>query len=175
MDIGWIITLVIVGIFVGYAIVIFVLPRLFIPFMGFRKEKIPRKLPRRIQRRIHLLRKRSKNKQDYLKKTYNYLTRRYHGKRNTVLKRPGLWWEKNLQTIWSRKGFLPCHTFTHMMRIFLVKSRMFKEKDVRVNHTFYWFNIHQYLEVRVKKKWHKVDAWAKGIGIKFGDYGRLFK
>jgi len=158
-----------------YTILVFIISRLLIPHLGFRKSKLPKTLPISLRLAINKLKLKSKDKKDYLKNTYTYLTKKYHGKRNTVLKKPKLLFETNIKNIWKIKGFIPCHTFVQLIRLFLVRSRLFKEKDIRIRHTFFNFNIHQYLEVRVKKKWHKVDPWAKFIGVKFGDYARLFR
>lgn len=158
-----------------YSIIVFIISRLCIPHLGFKKSKLPKKLPLSLKLKIKELKLKSKNRKEYLRNTYKYLTKKYHGKRNTIIKKPKQLFETNIKNIWKRKGFIPCHTFTQLVRLFLVKSKLFKEKDIKIKHTFFNFILHQYLEVRIKKKWHKIDAWAKFIGIKFGDYGRLFK
>ncbi len=163
------------AILIIYIVGFFILSRLFIPNLGFKKSPLPKKIPKEILKKIKKLKARSKNKKHYLRNVYNYLTKKYQGKRLTVLKKPKQLFETDLKKIWKRKGFIPCHTFTNLIRLFLVKSRLFKEKDVEVRHTFLWFNIHQYLKVKIKKRWHKVDGWAKAIGVKFGDYARMFK
>jgi hypothetical protein len=158
-----------------YIAIFFLASRLIIPNLGFAKSKLPKKIPNEINKRIRLLKKSSKNKKEYLINTYNFLTEKYHGKRRTVLKRPKLLFENNIKNIWKKKGFIPCHTFSHMTRLFLIKSKLFRERDIKIKHTFFQFSIHQYLEVRIKNKWHKVDGWAKNIGIKFGDCACMFK
>ena len=158
-----------------YLTIFFILSRIFIPNLNFRKSKLPRNIPKPIIKKIQFLKKRSKNREAYLKNVYKFLTRKYQGKRRTILTKPKLLFETNLEKIWKIKGFIPCHTFSNLIRIFLVKSKKFKDKDIRIKHTFFQFSIHQYLEVKIKRKWKKVDGWAKGIGIKFGDHARMFK
>ena len=169
------ITTTILSSVVIYSLMFFVLSRFFIPHLGFKKLKVPKRLPKNVSLMIYRLKKKSKNRYDYLKNVYNCLTKKYQGKRGTLLKNPHLLFETNLRSIWAKKGFLPCHTFNYLMRLFLVRSKMFKEKEIKIGHTFFNFNLHQYMEVKVKNKWLKVDPWARGIGIKFGNYARLFK
>ena len=159
----------------SYSLMFFLLSRFLIPNLGFTKSKMPKKLPKNISLVIRHLMKKSRSKYEYLKSVYNYLTTKYHGKRNTILKNPDLLFNKNLNNIWAKKGFLPCHTFNYLTRLLLVKSRIFNDHEIKIKHSFLNFSIHQYMEIKVKNKWLKLDPWAHGIGIKFGDYARFFR
>jgi len=169
------ITTGIIALGLQYFMTFFILSRLLIPNLGFKKSRIPKRIPKRMFLAIKKLKNKSRNKNEYLKNVYKYLTKRYYGKKRTVLKKPSLLFEVNLKKMWKKRGFIPCHSFCHMFRVFLVKSKLFRDREIKINHTFFNFNIHQYMEVKVRKKWKKIDPWGHKIGIKFGDYARMFK
>ena len=56
----------IVTLLIIYIVVVFILPRFFIPYLGFRKSKVPSRIPKEMQKTISKLKKQSKNKEDFL-------------------------------------------------------------------------------------------------------------
>ena len=148
----------------------FILSRLFIPLLGFTRYRIPKKLPKEFENAIKRLERSSRNKEDYAKKSYNYLSKKFHGE-------PGRVWHdfnglfiKDVNKLW-KKEILHCHQLGYLYRISLVKSKFFSEDDIKVRHKSVFLNLHQYLKVNIgdlKEKWVKVDIWAKHVGYKFG-------
>ncbi len=121
-----------------------------------------------MQKTIDYLKKRSKNKQEFLKKSFVFITKKFHGGRKyAVLKVHESW--KPLSSIWDKGGFANCMWMNYMLRVFLITSGFFTEEDIKIKHTFINFNIHQYLKVKVGKRWIYIDAWAKVYGLKFGE------
>ncbi|MEK6907330.1 MAG: hypothetical protein AABW45_02285 [Nanoarchaeota archaeon] len=149
---------------------IFFLSRIFVPNLGFRRSRLPRELPKEFENAIIKIKKQSKDKEDFAKKIYYYLTKKFHGEPGRVWNDFPFLFVKNVNKLWSRT-LLHCHQLNYLYRIALVKSKLFYEKDIKIIHGFFMFNIHQYLEInigRLKEKWVKVDLFAKTLGFKFG-------
>ncbi len=156
--IGFFLFLYIGGFFVG--------SRIFIPHMGFRKENIT-DVPTSIKRMITHFKKRAHDRKAYFYAVCTFLTRHFHGEKRRVWKEFSLLF-KDIRYLWKKKGFLPCTQFCHLLRIFLVKSGLFREEDIKIHHMFHSFSIHQYLLVRVDKRWMPVDLWAYRYGVPIG-------
>ena len=138
-------------------------------------RKIPEKLPEDMQGVVKELKK-SKNLEDCLKKAYDTLSEKYRGYRIKTYTRIYELFSKDVNKLWNKKGFMHCTNINYLMRILLVKSGFFKDKDIEQKWTFIWFfSPHQYLRVKLdKNKFVNVDVWAKPYGIKFGDYAHGF-
>lgn len=140
----------------------------------FAKGKIPDSLPKDMQVVINKLKK-SKNKEDCLKKAYDILSKKYRGYRVKTYTRFFDLFQSDLNKIWAKKDFLHCTTMNYLMRILLVKSGFFKDKDTKIKFSLVWYiSPHQYLNVRLNKKSVNIDLWGKAYGIKFGDYAHGF-
>ncbi|MBW2991376.1 hypothetical protein KY348_06780 [Candidatus Woesearchaeota archaeon] len=134
-------------------------------------RKIPGKLPKDMQIIVNKLKK-SRNKEDCLRKAYDILSKKNRGHRlKTYTCLPELF-VCNVNKLWKKKGFMHCTNINYLLRILLVKSGFFKEKDIKSKWTLVWyFSPHQYLKIRLNKnKFVYVDIWAKPYGIKFGEY-----
>lgn len=160
--------------FAAYLTVIFFLSRLFVPLLRKSNCKIHDKLPKDMQKTIYKIKKKSKGKYEFLKNSYDYLIRKYHGGRLITLVRVDLLFLTDIETIWKRKGYIPCTQHNYLLRIFLINSGFFDEKDIMRKHTFVNFNIHQYLKVNINGKWINVDPAGDHFGIKFGGYTKGF-
>jgi len=157
----------------GYLFMIFFLTRILVPHMGYRKDILPDKISEDLNSTIVELRKGCKGKEDYLHKAFNFVTSRYKGGRLlNVLHVPYLF--KDIDWVCSRKGFMPCNHQNHLLRILLVKGGFFEENEIRIKHTFLNFDIHQYIQVRIKDRWISVDPWSAFIGKKIGEHASLF-
>ncbi|MFH1637627.1 MAG: hypothetical protein ABIB71_04360 [Candidatus Woesearchaeota archaeon] len=163
-----------IAIILAYVFIMFILSRLIIPRLGLRKVKLPAKIPKSMEEEIKRLKKKSGNKEDFLKNAYSYLARKFPGKKlGGIIHFNMLFW-KDIEKLWNTKGYLPCHASTHIMRIFLVRSGFFNDKDIKVKHAFIDFAMHQYLKVKVRGKWISVDVWAGHLGIPLGKHAWLF-
>lgn len=141
----------------------------------FPKKEIPSKLPRGMENLIEKLKK-SKNKKECVKAAYNYLSKKYRGHRVYTYLRIYELFTLDLNKMWHKKGFLHCNNINYLMRILLIKSGFFSDKDIELKWTLVWFfSPHQYLKVRLNnKEYINIDLWAKAYGIRLGDYLRGF-
>jgi len=82
----------------------------------------------------------------------------------------------DVDKIWAKKGFLHCNVLNYLMRILLIKSGLFNEKDIKLKWTLVWYvSPHQYLEIKINpNEIINVDLWANAYGVCFGDYAHGF-
>ena len=120
--------------------------------------------------------KKSKNKEDCLKRVYDILSKKYVGDRLKTYTRLFDLIVSDINKLWSKKGFMHCTNINYLMRILLVNSGLFKDEDIKSKWTLIWyFSPHQYLKVRLSQnKFVNVDVWGKVYRIKFGDYAHGF-
>lgn len=163
----------IIIIIIVYILVIFVGARLIIPHMGFVKDKIPDRLPVGIEEIINHLKLESKDKKEFLQLAFNYIGDKYKSERfNTVLKFNYLF--KSLTEVWNMSGYMPCPQTCYLMRMFLIKSGWFSEKDIKIKYVFVNFVPHQYLKVLVDGQWLSVDVGENKRGMPLGKHLKWF-
>ena len=145
-----------------------------IPFL-FEKEKIPDKLPDELNKEIEILKK-LKTKEEVLKHAFNFLTSKYKSKHFIAIFYPKEIFTRDIFKIWVKKKYMICTHSNFVLRILLIKSGKFKEKDIiqKIGSIFY-ISTHQYFKINIGKKWLNVDVWGKGQGIRLGDYGSGFR
>lgn len=159
----------------SYFFIVFILIRLIVPFLGFKKHELPKEIPFEMESVIIELKKVSKDKNDFLRKAYDFLIKKYHGARLQTIVRLDLLFLTDLEKIWGRPGYIPCSTHNHLLRIFLVKSGFFNDAEIRLKHKFVNFNIHQHLQVKVDDDWMNVDPAGDYFGMRFGEITPMFK
>jgi len=138
------------------------------------KTPIPDVLPGEMQKIINEIKK-SLNKEECLKMTYDILVAKYRGNRIKTYMKLFDVFKHYIDMLWSKNGFLHCTNINYVMRTLLIKSNFFKEDDIRLKWTLIWYvSPHQYLQVKVDDKWINVDIWAYVYGIKFGDNAHGF-
>jgi hypothetical protein len=137
----------------------------------FFKTKLPEELPEELEKVIKDLKK-SKDKQDCLKKAYNILAFRYSAYFFSTYFYLHELFYKNINKLFGKQKRMICTNFNYLMRILLVKSGFFSDKDIKIKWTQIWFvSPHQYLNVKInEKKTLNIDTWAKTFDIEFGDY-----
>ena len=140
----------------------------------FTKEPIPKKIPKDMQKVIDKL-KRCKSKEECLKKAYKIASSKYSKTRFMVYV---VFWRnfwKDINKIWHHNGYIQCHVMNYVLRIMLVKSGWFSDKDIELKRTLVWYiSPHQYLRVRVGRKFINVDAHVAAFGVPFGEYAHGF-
>ncbi|MBT4540244.1 hypothetical protein HOC35_01905 [Candidatus Woesearchaeota archaeon] len=149
----------------------------------FSKYPLPEKLPKTINEVVKQLKK-SKNKEQCLKEAYQILIKKYRGYKILTYLKFHHAFITNLNQLWLKSGFLHCTQMNYLLRLLLVKSKHFKEKDIVPKYSLtYYTSPHQYLQVRIGKmkeidlendKFVNVDIWGAANGIKFGDYANGF-
>jgi len=140
----------------------------------FPKNKIPDKIPPAMQLVVEELKK-SKSKEECLKKAFAVITSKYGGHK---LKTYILIWRiftADLEKIWRWNGFLHCIHFIYLMRVLLIKSGHFKDKDIKRKWTLVcYFSPHSYLDINLGNRTIHADPWGRAYGIKLGDYTHGF-
>jgi hypothetical protein len=139
-----------------------------------KKARIPDDLPQDVEDIIEGL-KRSRTKEGCAKKAYDILSERYRGYRAYTYLRLFDLFHSDVGYLWSRKGFLHCNNLNYLLRILLIRSGMFSESDIVLKWTRIWvFSPHQYLRVRIGRRWTDIDLWGKAYGIPFGAHAQGF-
>ena len=157
MEWYWWVAIIGIAIKLLYIIGTFIVVKYFIPLFGYEKPVI-RKIPKDMQMTIDQLRLDSHSKEEYLQNTYLAITAKYQSEFGGMWKYFPLHFETSWQKIWQRKGYIPCHHFAHLMRIFLVKSGMFNDNDIKFKISIYDWCVHQYCVVKVNGIWIPVGV-----------------
>jgi hypothetical protein len=164
--------LFILGFIVVYLLIVFVGIRIFVPYYGFRQSPVPQKIPDFVETEIKELKKEANSKEEYLRKVYITLTKRYYGGRFTTLIR-GYDAFKDIFAV--HDGFLPCNIFNQIFRIYLVKSNYFSDEEIQVRVVFLNCFIHQYIKVKVNNIWIDVDPTYNKMGVILGEHAEFFR
>ena len=158
----------------GWLFLSFFVARFFVPHLGFWKSKLPDRIPQSMADKINELKRKSKSSSDFLRLAHEFLGNKYHTERlNTIFKFYYVFLD--IDKVWEKSGFIHCTQSANMMRVFLAKSGLFREEDIKIKHTFASFTIHQYLQVKIDDKWIDVDVGEKNVGIPLGKHCRFWK
>lgn len=158
---------------IAYIFIFFVLSRLIIPHLGFREEKISEIIPAEMMVKIDEIKMRAHTGEEFLNLTYDYLGSKYRSERlNIFLKFNYLF--KTLEQAWQINDYVPCTINNYLLKIFLVKSGWFKEKDIKRQHVFVNFVPHQYLKVKINNQWLDVDVGEQQRGMLIGNHLKYF-
>ena len=157
--------MVIVYILLAYVLIVWIGTRLVVPHLGFTKDSLPQNIPSELEQYIQQLSSESVTNLDLLKKSYDYVTGRYHGSRvKTIMN----FWKAFQDPITARSGFMPCNGQNYLLRLMLIKSGRFTEGDVQVKVVPLNLFIHQYLQVNVDGCWIDVDPWSNFLAVPLG-------
>ena len=152
-----------------YFVIMFGASRLVMPHL--RYEPVPDEIPAEMMKQISALKKKYKTKEAFLKGAYEFVVDRYESKFMGAF----LYFHRNFwrdtHKIWHHKGVLACTVLSFLLRVMLVKSGMFKEDEIVNTHSICGPSIHQFLHVKVGKKWIYADPWGACHDVKFGEYG----
>ncbi|MCX6791048.1 MAG: hypothetical protein NTV62_02540 [Candidatus Gribaldobacteria bacterium] len=171
MPLFLLIILIILGI---YFLVFFVLARLVIPFYGFKQYVLPTGIPQEIKDTITQLEQKAHSQQEYLKIVYDFVQQHWQAQRlKTILALP-LAFRTDLKQIWQNQGYSHCVTINLITFILLAKSQYFQEKDIKVRYAFFNLVLHQYLKVRVNKKWIALDPSVTYAHLPIGKHAQWF-
>ncbi len=154
-----------------YIFLIFLLPRLIVPNYGFIQSKVPQHIPEYFVKVIADIKSTSGTKEEFLRSAYDYITKTYTGGRFRTI----LYLRYVFDDPFShKKGFIQCSVQNFLLRVMLVKSSMFEEKDVRTQTVFLNFFTHQYLKVKIHGKWIPIDPHTHSLGVPFGKRAIFF-
>lgn len=152
-----------------WVIATFLVPILTFPRMPIINFNILTKLPKELKDEIKKLNK-IKDDKKFVVRALNYLKKNFQTNSLLLFVRLHKHYYKEAHAILKRKGFFPCHIQVFILRLLLIKSKRFKQEDVKVHYTFYSGIIHEYLKVKVKNKWINVDPWGYNKGVPFGKH-----
>jgi len=141
----------------------------------FGKTTLPKQIPTELHPTLALIRK-AKSDKAAVRVAYDVVTRRFHGRRALTYLLGWRVLEKDVQQIWSRPGYLHCTTMNYLLRVLLIGSGRFSEKDIRERWTLVLgISPHQYVQVHADSTWISIDPWSKGYGISFGEHASGFR
>jgi hypothetical protein len=140
----------------------------------FSKKPLPDKVPEDMQRVIDML-KRSKSKEECLKKAYDVMTGKYRGYYLETYVRILDVFNYDIFRLWKTDGFIHCTNIGYVLRTLLVKSGHFTDDDIEIKNALIILSPHQYARVRVSEdKVIDVDVWGRAHGIGLGDHAHGF-
>lgn len=146
--------MLVVYIIFGYLFVMFVLTRLFVPYLGFWREPLPKSLPAGFLNTIRRLKARNRSPESFARAAYALLIRKYFGSHIFTILRLDLVFSRDIARMWKRSGYLPCNQQNWLLYAALIKSGLFAPEEVRFRITITKVGfIHQYMQVRLNKKW----------------------
>ena len=145
----------------GYLFFVFVFLRLITPNLGFRVSPVPEKIPEHLEKVIQDLNSRASDDEDYLFKTYEYVTKRFVGNRPKTVTQ---FWKAFQDPLKQKDGFLHCMGQNFILRTMLIKSGRFREQDVKVKTEALHIFIHQYLLVHIGDCKMQIDPWKHFLG-----------
>ena len=153
-----------------YVILFFIVSRFVVPHLGFKTKEIPDRLPNGMEEKINEIKQTANNdKYKFLKLSYQFLGEKYQSNRvKTITRFNYLYWK--LEIVWKHQGFIQCTQSSFVLRIFLIKSDLFKEGEVKRVHQFTNFVPHQYLNVEIDNKWVAVDVGEADRGMPIGKH-----
>ena len=142
----------------------------------FDKFPIPEKIPISLQSEIDKC-SQTKKKDITLKNCFFYVVSMQKGGRINIVLQLKRLFITDFEQIYKHNGFLYCTHMNYLLRIMLINSRLFNDKDIELKLTNTWYLMpHQYLRIRLSKSnYIDVDPWAYQFGIDFGNYGHGFK
>lgn len=115
--------------------------------------------------------KKAQSQEECLRMAYKILITKYHGNRIKTITKFFNIFERDIDVLWSKNGFLHCTNINYILKTLLVKSGFFETGDIRTRWTLIWcVSPHQYAQVRINNKWIDVDVWAHAFGIELGDH-----
>lgn len=163
---------------VFYFLVVFVFLRLIVPFMGFKKYKIPEHIPVSMTLEIKRMKSENNNAATYLNSAYEFIKERWQDGRGTgrlnTIKYFFLIFRTDLNNVWENTTFAHCNTLNYALACMLVHSQYFTEDDFRLKHVFCNGVIHQYLQARVDGKWIDADPASGNRNYPLGKHMEWF-
>jgi hypothetical protein len=157
-----------------YFVLIFVLARIVVPFLGFKKYPAPRDLPDEVRLAIAELEKRSFDQRSYLQAAYDFVRSRWHSERFKTITELPLAFRTDLKEIWQKSGYAHCTSINFILYALLANSKFFTPGDIRLRHTIFNLMIHQYLRVRVGKDWLDVEPSLVFLNLPVGQRPGFF-
>ena len=159
------IILKIIGIVLVLILLIHIIYSFFVP------DKIPNNIPDEMQKIVDNLDNESKSDIDFLQKAYDVVNSRYTSPSMGYLKEPQRLVIKNIDSLWTSEGYLPCDKQNYVLKVMLVKSKWFNETDVKETLTSCIITPHYYLNIKLNNNSYVyADMWGADHGYKLGEH-----
>jgi len=156
----------------AYLFIVFVVIRLVVPNLGFKRKPIPKNIPEELSKTIDRLNTEATSDENYLELAYKYVTTKHTGGHIRTLTN---FWKAFLDPLCSKSKFMHCAGQNYLLRTLLIKSGRFEEKNIKIVIRFLDFFMHQYSKIKVNGKIIDVDPWADFIGASIGEKAKWFK
>jgi hypothetical protein len=136
----------------------------------FKKKPLPEELNDNFRAIVEHLNSYS-NKEEALKEAYQIIATRFKSSRFKIFIMFRRGFIKDPEKMWQKK-FLYCFQVNYLLRLFLVKSKWFKDEDIKLKISCVYYIVpHQYLRVKLSdNQYMNIDPWGYDFGVKFGDY-----
>jgi hypothetical protein len=141
----------------------------------FRKQPLPKNIPIALEKKIKEFSK-SKDKELFLKKSFFYIVNKWSGNRINFVLQIHKAFRRDMNKIYSTRGYMHCTTMNYVLRVMAVKSGLFKDSDIELKMTQNWHIApHQYLRFKISKnKFTTLDPWSYQYGLDYGTYSSSF-
>lgn len=160
MDDLWLVVLLIMGIWLLFAIVI--------PFVLFPNYLIRPRIKETSKIKRISAKLKGKNQEQTLKNVYNFVIENHYGIRTSFLNKVRYFWtlfSNDVENNIGKKKCIWCHAQNILLKTILINTKQFIEEDIKIKWSVGFF-IHQYLLVRIKNKEVKLDPFYKIYEVK---------
>ncbi len=83
--------------------------------------------------------------------------------------------DRGVNKLWKRTGFMHCTQQNYLLRTLLVKGNKISDENIRLGYSLVWgISPHQFLIVRYKGQEIALDPWNYGRGAKLGRFASGF-
>lgn len=158
--------LLLAAVLLAYVLVTFVLVPRIVPLMG--RSELPARIPQQLSEAAKQLASETRTKYELVQAAAYYLLSQNHGGRFSALMHARLAFESHVSKLLRREGFMHAHHLNYLLRILLVESGRIPNEDIRTRVTFFNFQAHEYLQVRIAGQWYDVDLAAEFFHVPLG-------
>lgn len=137
----------------------------------FSKQKIPDKIPKEMQKIVRNLKK-CKTKKECLQMAYDAVLKNHKGSKYGVEKYFPVLFVRNINLLWRIRK-MHCTSLSFLIRVLLIKSKHFKEKDIKLKTIFPSGTLcpHSFIRVNTGGRWVDADPWAtSAINMPLGEF-----
>lgn len=103
------------------------------------------------------------------------LSSRYQSKRLHTYLFFYKWYEKDVNKLWQRTGFMHCTHQNFLFRVLMIESGWLNDEQIQFGFSLIWFvSPHQFLRVSLPTGEVAIDPWNYRSGVPLGKYAAGF-
>ncbi len=159
---------------IGYFFTVFIVLRLFVPFMGFTPKLHRETIPDEMKAKIREFEATATDARTYAELAYRFVQHHWEGGRFKTITRAALAFRTNLASIWNDHVYAHCNTINYVFYNLLTHSKFFKPEDIQVRHIFYNCFIHQHLLIKIDGAWVEADPATDYLNLPLGKRAHWF-